>query len=175
MNRRKVLGLGIASVTLVAIAANRRMIPMAHADDAQFPLSLEKSPTSLEALDVSNDQWRQHLTKEQYRVLRKHGTERAFTSELNDESRDGEYLCAGCGLLLFTSNTKFDSGTGWPSFFDGVTDHIGTSTDYKLIYPRTEYHCKRCGGHQGHVFKDGPEPTGLRYCNNGVALQFAAT
>ncbi|MEO0612123.1 MAG: peptide-methionine (R)-S-oxide reductase MsrB, partial [Pseudomonadota bacterium] len=105
-------------------------------------------------------------------VLRREGTERPFSSPLNDEKRTGIFECAGCGLPLFASDTKYDSGTGWPSFFDFLPNALGTKTDYKLIVPRTEYHCARCGGHQGHVFKDGPAPTGLRYCNNGVALRF---
>ncbi len=125
-----------------------------------------------EEIELTAAEWKERLTPMQFTVLRKAGTERPFTSELNDEKREGIYACAGCELPLFESKTKYDSGTGWPSFFDMIPNHIGTSTDYKLIYPRTEYHCARCGGHQGHVFKDGPQPTGLRYCNNGVALTF---
>ena len=105
-------------------------------------------------------------------MLRDEGTERPFTSPLNEEKREGQFACAGCGLALFASSTKFDSGTGWPSFYDAIEGRIETKTDFKLIIPRTEYHCARCGGHQGHVFNDGPKPTGLRYCNNGVALTF---
>jgi peptide-methionine (R)-S-oxide reductase len=120
----------------------------------------------------SDDEWRSLLSEEQYRVLREEGTERPWTSPLNDEKRSGSYVCAGCGQPLFTSSMKFDSGTGWPSFFEVIEGSIGTKRDFKLLLPRTEYHCARCGGHQGHVFKDGPEPTGLRYCNNGVALKF---
>lgn len=135
-------------------------------------LQLDKNPETIEPFELDKVEWKMRLSEEAYYVLREHGTERPFTSPLNDEKREGEYVCAGCGLLLFTSDQKFDSGTGWPSFFDKVEGHIGTSTDYKLLYPRTEYHCARCGGHQGHVFKDGPKPTGLRYCNNGVALRF---
>ncbi len=112
------------------------------------------------------------LTKEQFDVLRKEGTEPPFTSPLLNEHRAGKFVCAGCGLELFTSQQKYDSGTGWPSFFDVIKGHIETKTDHKLIVPRTEYHCARCGGHQGHVFNDGPAPTGLRYCDNGVALKF---
>jgi len=117
-------------------------------------------------------EWKKLLTPEQYDVLREEGTERPFTSPLNDEHRPGMFSCAACGFELFPSKFKFDSGTGWPSFFDAIPGHIETKTDYKLIAPRTEYHCARCGGHQGHVFEDGPKPTGLRYCNNGVALKF---
>lgn len=125
-------------------------------------------------IELSDAEWKKKLSPMQYKVLRKEGTERPFTSDLNDEKRNGIFACAGCDLPLFNSETKFDSGTGWPSFFDAIPDHVGTSTDFKLIFPRTEYHCARCGGHQGHIFKDGPQPTGLRYCNNGVALKFIA-
>jgi len=173
VNRRKFLQLGAAgTVALITVSNSEKFMSSASASNTGFPLTLDKIPEKLELVNIDNKTWKGHLTKEQYRVLRKHGTERSFTSSLNDEKRSGEYVCAGCGLLLFTSETKYDSGTGWPSFYDGYLQHIGTSTDFKLIYPRTEYHCKRCGGHQGHVFKDGPEPTGLRYCNNGVALKF---
>lgn len=116
--------------------------------------------------------WRERLDPAAYRVLRKAGTERAFTSPLDDEKRAGTFVCAGCELPLFSSETKYDSGTGWPSFYDVLDGAIGTSTDYKIGYARTEYHCARCLGHQGHVFNDGPAPTDLRYCNNGVALKF---
>lgn len=126
----------------------------------------------IEVIELSAAQWKEKLTPAQYRVLRKEGTERPFSSALNDEKREGIYACAGCDLPLFKSDAKFDSGTGWPSFFQAIPNHVGTSTDFKLIFPRTEYHCARCGGHQGHIFKDGPQPTGLRYCNNGVALIF---
>lgn len=117
-------------------------------------------------------QWKQELTPEQYLVLRREGTERAFTSPLNDEHRKGTFVCAGCGTPLFSSDMKFDSGTGWPSFYTTLPGAFKTSRDFKLILPRTEYHCAVCGGHHGHVFEDGPAPTGLRYCNNGVALKF---
>lgn len=129
----------------------------------------------IEKLTLTKDEWKKRLTAEQYDVLRDHGTERAHTSPLNKEHRKGVFKCAGCDLDLFTSDMKYESGTGWPSFFDMIKGHVGTSTDYKLVWPRTEYHCARCGGHQGHVFDDGPEPTGLRYCNNGVALKFVET
>ena len=127
---------------------------------------------TIEPLKLSEEEWKKRLTPEQFRILRKEGTERPFTSALNNEKREGAYHCVGCDLPLFKSDTKFDSGTGWPSFYDVIEGHVGTKTDYKLIYPRTEYHCARCGGHHGHVFKDGPAPTGLRYCNNGVVLTF---
>ena len=126
----------------------------------------------VEKIELSRAEWKNRLTPAQYRVLRKAGTEMPYSSHLNDEKRNGVFACAGCDLPLFDSDTKYDSGTGWPSFFQPVQNHIATSIDFKLILPRTEYHCARCGGHQGHVFKDGPRPTGLRYCNNGVALKF---
>jgi len=118
------------------------------------------------------EEWRKMLTPQQFQVLREEGTERAFTSPLDKEKRKGTFVCAGCELPLFSSDTKYDSGTGWPSFWAPISGAVATSVDYKLVYPRTEYHCRRCEGHQGHVFPDGPQPTGQRYCNNGVALEF---
>ena len=129
-------------------------------------------PTLDTPLQMDQAAWREQLSVEAYRVLFQEGTEPAFTSPLNDEKRHGVFVCAACQLPLFTSAMKYDSGTGWPSFFTVIPDHVGTKTDYKLVWPRTEYHCARCGGHQGHVFEDGPSPTNLRYCNNGVALGF---
>jgi peptide-methionine (R)-S-oxide reductase len=120
----------------------------------------------------SDDEWRKRLTPEQFYVLREEGTERPFTSPLNDNKKKGRYLCAGCELPLFTSEMKFDSGTGWPSFFTTIEGRLETKLDFTMLLPRTEYHCARCGGHQGHVFKDGPPPTGRRWCNNGIALEF---
>ncbi len=133
----------------------------------------EVAPTT-ERLDRPNKEWKQILTPAQYDVLRDEGTERAFTSPLNDEKRPGVFVCAACSLPLFTSEMKYDSGTGWPSFFTTIPGAFATKTDWKLILPRTEYHCARCGGHHGHVFNDGPPPTGQRWCNNGVALRFIA-
>jgi peptide-methionine (R)-S-oxide reductase len=127
---------------------------------------------TVEPLSKSEAEWKRALDAAQFNVLRQEGTERPFSSPLNDEKRPGIFVCAGCTLPLFSSAMKFDSGTGWPSFFTLIPGHLGTKEDYKLIVPRTEYHCVRCGGHQGHVFDDGPQPTGLRYCNNGVALRF---
>ena len=123
---------------------------------------------------MSKEEWKEKLSPQQYDVLRCEGTERPFTSVLNDEKREGTFVCAGCGLELFTSDKKFNSGTGWPSFFKAIEGHVETKVDNSLFSTRTEYHCTRCGGHQGHVFDDGPKPTGLRYCNNGVALKFVA-
>lgn len=131
-------------------------------------------PTRNDALTLSDAQWRQRLTPQQYTVLRDEGTERAGSSALNHEKRPGTYDCAGCELPLFDAAAKFDSGTGWPSFTQALPGATATRSDYKLLLPRTEYHCARCGGHQGHVFSDGPQPTGKRWCNNGVALRFVA-
>ena len=119
-------------------------------------------------------EWRKLLTPEQFHIMREHGTERPGSCALNFEKRAGTFSCAGCGQVLFKAKTKFDSGTGWPSFWAPLPKAIGTSRDFTLGYPRTEVHCARCGGHLGHVFDDGPKPTGKRYCMNGVALSFTA-
>ena len=126
----------------------------------------------MDQLQRAKNEWRRLLDSEAYTVLFDEGTERAFTSPLNAEKRPGTFVCAACFLPLFESSAKYDSGTGWPSFFQPIEGRLGTSRDFKLLVPRTEYHCVRCGGHQGHVFSDGPPPTGERYCNNGVALKF---
>ena len=163
INRRSLLKLGGAAALVFTTQKGFAMGWFGSSESAgkDFPYQL------------SDAEWRERLSEEAYYVLRQHGTERARTSPLNNEHRTGVYHCAGCGHPLYPSNTKYESGTGWPSFFAPVNDAaVGTSTDYKLIYPRTEVHCANCGGHLGHVFEDGPEPTGLRHCINGVALEF---
>lgn len=155
-SRRNLLGILIAGAAFPLMAA----CGSREAEAKAFPLRL------------SDAEWKKRLTGEQYRILRQAGTERAYTSPLNKEKRAGTYLCAGCAHPLFSSRTKFESGTGWPSFYAPLKGGVGLSTDYKLGYPRTEVHCANCGGHLGHVFDDGPKPTGKRYCMNGVALQF---
>jgi peptide-methionine (R)-S-oxide reductase len=130
------------------------------------------APARIEPLRLTDSEWKQRLSPAQHSVLRHQGTEAPGSSPLNDEHRKGQFVCAGCDLPLFSSDTKFESGTGWPSFFSALPGAVVTRTDYILILPRTEYHCARCEGHQGHVFGDGPKPTGKRYCNNGVALKF---
>ena len=133
--------------------------------------SQEKTDETFE-VDLTEDEWRRRLTPEQFRVLREHGTERAGTSPLNREKRAGTFLCAGCGLPVFQTEEKFESGTGWPSFWRPLENAVATREDRSLFMTRTEVHCRRCGGHLGHVFEDGPPPSGLRYCMNGVAMTF---
>jgi peptide-methionine (R)-S-oxide reductase len=132
----------------------------------------EASAAGFTPLAKSKKEWKALLPADAYAVLFEEDTEPSHTSPLEKEKRTGTFVCAACYLPLFTSDKKFESGTGWPSFFDVIEGHVATRRDFKLLIPRTEYHCARCGGHQGHVFDDGPAPTGLRYCNNGVALNF---
>ncbi len=130
--------------------------------------------TETETFPVAHteEEWRRQLSPAQYKVLREHGTERAGTSPLNQEKRPGSFICAGCGQPLFDAKAKFESGTGWPSFYEPMPGMVETSEDRSLFTTRTEVHCSKCGGHLGHVFEDGPQPTGLRYCMNGVAMDF---
>jgi len=134
-------------------------------------MAVAQGPT-VEKITKTEAEWKKLLTPEQFYILRQEGTERPFSSALNKEKRTGTFACVACDLVIFESKAKYDSGTGWPSFFDYIPGRLLTKKDTLLIYPRTEYHCARCGGHHGHVFDDGPKPTGLRYCNNGVALKF---
>lgn len=162
MNRRAFLS--VAAMAGVSACRAEGNSDMAKIDKAAIP--------DYEKWQLSDKEWKERLSPEAYSVLRKEATERPWTSPLNDEKRKGIFACAGCGYDLFSSEHKFDSGTGWPSFFEKLPNSLGEKKDFKLILPRTEYHCARCGGHQGHLFNDGPSPTGLRYCNNGVALAF---
>lgn len=167
-NRRQFLsflGTTVGLTTVMALAgrsgtSTAAMKSTMKSTDEQFPVS------------KSDEDWRRTLTPDQYAVLRKHGTERAGTSPLNVEKRDGMFVCAGCGQPLFSSETKYESGTGWPSFYKPLDGAIGTKTDRSFFTTRIEVHCSRCGGHLGHVFPDGPKPTGERYCMNGVAMKF---
>ncbi|WP_128290503.1 peptide-methionine (R)-S-oxide reductase MsrB [Afifella aestuarii] len=148
----------VAALTGIGVFSPRRADAEAAGD---FPVTL------------SRDEWKKKLTDRQFSVLRDEGTERAYTSPLNDEHREGVFHCAGCDNAVYSSKAKFDSGTGWPSFYEAIAPAaVATSRDFKLIYPRTEVHCANCGGHLGHVFNDGPKPTGKRHCINGVALVF---
>jgi peptide-methionine (R)-S-oxide reductase len=170
-----VLGIGVASglgARAAAAPADMKAIADMQGRWQTFLPPNARLDLSRTPFKRSDAEWKKLLSPEQYRVLREEGTERAGTSPLNFEKRPGVYVCAGCALPLFTSEMKYDSGTGWPSFFTTIPDVFGTKRDFVLLLPRTEYHCSRCGGHHGHVFDDGPKPTGLRYCNNGVALRF---
>jgi peptide-methionine (R)-S-oxide reductase len=138
----------------------------------RFAAQSDAAPAEKFEIEKSDAEWRRVLGPAQYDILRRQGTERAGTSPLNKEKRKGTFACAGCDLSLFSSDTKFESGTGWPSFWQPLPNAVGTSTDKAYFMARTEVHCRRCGGHLGHVFEDGPPPTGKRYCMNGVALKF---
>jgi peptide-methionine (R)-S-oxide reductase len=155
-----------------ATPATRRTIQEMRAEWKQFLAAGASVPDAKTPLKLTDDEWRKRLTAEQFKVLRTEGTERPGSSPLNAEKRRGVFACAGCDLPLFTSEMKYESGTGWPSFFTTIPGVFGTKVDNYLIYARTEYHCIRCGGHHGHVFDDGPPPTRERWCNNGLALKF---
>jgi peptide-methionine (R)-S-oxide reductase len=170
VNRREML---LALLGGAAALGGMRWLLTAAGESGGSGLAIASElPDGIEPLKLTDEQWRDALPEFAYSVLRKEGTERSGSSPLNKEKRTGHFVCAGCFLPLFRSETKFESGTGWPSFFDSIPNRVGKKTDFKLIVPRTEYHCIRCEGHQGHVFNDGPKPTGLRYCNNGVSLRF---
>lgn len=166
MLTRRTLGLGAGALALSACSQTQR-----NANAAEVKMA-DKTSSKTDWANLTEREWSTRLTGEEFRVLRKEGTERPFSSDLYEIKTVGTYVCSGCALPLFKSETKYDSGTGWPSFFQPIDGALGTKVDRKLFVARTEYHCGRCGGHQGHVFKDGPRPTGLRYCNNGVALDF---
>ena len=168
VTRRRLLAGGSAAVAAAFIT--RSLTLDAAGPDASQPGPVASDPQP--SLTLSDEEWRERLTPAQYAVLRNAGTERPFTSELLDEHRPGLFACAGCDLNLFSSRTKFDSGTGWPSFWEPLDGAVATSDDRSSGMERTEVHCGRCGGHLGHVFDDGPAPTGLRYCMNGVAMTF---
>ncbi len=155
-----------------ALAAPKVLLSVVAVNSA--PHAHAQQPTKVKRLVKTKAQWKELLTQNEYDVLFEEGTERAGTSPLNQEKRKGTFVCAACFHPVFSSDTKYESGTGWPSFFDTLPDAFGSKRDFKMFLPRKEYHCARCGGHHGHVFDDGPKPTGLRYCNNGIALKFVA-
>lgn len=162
-----------ASVAPVVLSAcGRSSSSPAPSDAAVDTLDVHELRTDISPLEKSTEEWQSILSDEQFHILFEEGTEPRRSSPLLDEKRKGTYICVACRLPLFSSATKYESGTGWPSFWAPLEDRVETKEDMKLGYPRTEYHCTRCGGHQGHVFDDGPDPTGLRYCNNGLALDF---
>jgi peptide-methionine (R)-S-oxide reductase len=154
--------------------SKRQFLSMGSIGAAAFVFGCGKDATAKTRYEVtlSDAEWKKRLSPAAYRVLRQEDTERPFTSPLDKEKRKGTFVCAGCNKRLFSSTTKYDSGTGWPSFWQPLPGGVGTKTDYKIGLPRTEVHCARCGGHLGHVFNDGPKPTGKRYCMNGVAMKF---
>jgi peptide-methionine (R)-S-oxide reductase len=166
IDRRTLLTAGVALGAIAVMSKFGNAGTMAEA--------MTTTEQTLDFSKLSDAEWRKRLDAAQYDVLRKHGTERAGTSPLNHEKRKGTFACAGCDLPLFSSDTKFESGTGWPSFYQPLPNAIETTTDRSFFMSRTEVHCKRCAGHLGHVFDDGPKPTGLRYCMNGVAMKFVA-
>lgn len=165
-------GIGTDILTRAGHAeAGQAIPPSAEAVKRALKQANAEAP-KIEKLKISDDEWKKRLNPSQYKVLREEGTERPNTSPLNEEKRQGTFHCAACDHPLFTSDMKYESGSGWPSFFTTLPGAFEKKTDFKLIYPRTEYHCAKCGGHHGHVFNDGPQPTNQRWCNNGVALVF---
>ncbi|MAK61195.1 MAG: peptide-methionine (R)-S-oxide reductase [Ponticaulis sp.] len=169
LSRRKILFGGSSALILTACSGG------AADSNPTLQPDIGSNPDGTDWAALTEEEWRDRLSPAAFRVLRKEDTERPFTSPLNEEKRDGIYHCAGCDLALFSSEQKYDSGTGWPSFWAHLDGVMGTKADNKFFMQRTEYHCIRCGGHQGHVFNDGPAPTGERWCNNGVALTFRPT
>ena len=181
MNRRSLI---LALLALPVAGGALRMLPSARSTNTNADIEAMQerwreflpggfSPPDVGSLlELSETEWKKKLTAQQFHILREDGTERAFSSPLDKEKQTGIFVCAGCELPLFSSEMKFDSGTGWPSFFTSIPKALETERDYRYGWTRVEYHCSRCGGHQGHVFDDGPAPTRQRWCNNGVALQF---
>ena len=181
MKRRNILAGAIGLIALPILSSKSKFVQAAMNSESIESIQLQWRKLLAESATVAKDSkpldrdpssWRKELPQDAFKVLFEEDTERPFSSKLNDEKRPGVFVCRACDLPLFSSEMKFDSGTGWPSFFTTIPNHVATKRDFKLIWPRTEYHCVKCGGHQGHVFEDGPEPTGNRWCNNGLALRF---
>lgn len=164
LNRRKLLATGLVCAGAYGVGSFTGIFGSSASAGAKSGQKFKITRTP--------EEWKKRLGPARYRIMRQEGTERAFSSPLDKENRPGVFACAGCNLGLYSSKTKFDSRTGWPSFWAPIKDRVGTSKDYKIGYPRTEVHCGRCGGHLGHIFSDGPKPTGKRHCINGLALKF---